>query len=555
VSLAFSVVSFFASAPLLAYVSDWFGVRIAPLAVLAAAALIGWWTFAATRRAVDSFRHESIAFVAISSTVFGWLLWLARPSFLPLGSGPDLTHHLALIDFIERCWCLPHDPNLAAALGEMANYTPGVHLLAALAGAWIGSDGFHTLYTVVALTVALKCGIIFLVARRMMPAGVATTACALAAVLFLFGPRHYFLGAFTEASYFAQIASELFAVAMWLAIVVWEDHPSLVWSGLIGVFGAAVFLTWPVALGPLLLLAATVMAIRASRPITERARHLAAPVLLPAIVAVLHAYGRRGSAAIVAGAGYVVYPGVELFGWWFLIATGIGVIVAALHRRSRTVPLLLAAIAMQSGTLLFLANRSGAARPYMALKMVYLAIYPLAVAGSLAIGHAAAGLAHLAAFSQVRGADRAAAPQKVFNAVAVTWAGVALFAYGAVRSAIKLPRARPAVSESLFQAGKWARANLKPDCVDYVVDDVYAAYWLHIAVLRNGRAAPRSTDDDTYLPEKERIRWVLPEGLPYAIAQDFDQLPKDIRANVEVVARFGPDAVIKRKGPAINCGA
>src|SRR5262249_5336303 len=143
VSVAFGAVAFLASATLVAYVSDWFGLRIAPFAVLAASALAAAGTLAATRREVDSFRHESLAFVATSSAVFGWLLWIARPSFLPLGSGPDLTHHLALIDFIERCWCLPHDPNLAAVLGEMANYTPGIHLLAAIAGAWIGSDGFH----------------------------------------------------------------------------------------------------------------------------------------------------------------------------------------------------------------------------------------------------------------------------------------------------------------------------------------------------------------------------------------------------------------------------
>ena len=132
----------------------------------------------------------------------------------------------------------------------------------------------------------------------------------------------------------------------------------------------------------------------------------------------------------------------------------------------------------------------------------------------------------------------------------VAWALVIVLAFAAVQSAINMPRPRPVVSQPLFLAGQWARTNLKPECVDYVVNDVYSAYWLHLAVLRNARAAPRSTDDDTYLPEKEQVRWVIPDGLPYAIAEDFDRLPRDIRANVDVVARFGPAAIIRRRGRA-----
>jgi hypothetical protein len=113
-----------------------------------------------------------------------------------------------------------------------------------------------------------------------------------------------------------------------------------------------------------------------------------------------------------------------------------------------------------------------------------------------------------------------------------------------------MPRPKPSVSQPLFQAGEWARTNLKPECVDYIVDDAYSAYWLHIAVLRNARAAPRSTDDDTYVPEKQRVRWVVPDGLPYAIAEDFDRLPRDVRSNVDIIARFGQTAIIKRRGHA-----
>ena len=41
-------------------------------------------------------------------------------------------------------------------------------------------------------------------------------------------------------------------------------------------------------------------------------------------------------------------------------------------------------------------------------------------------------------------------------------------------------------------------------------------------------------------------------GVPYAIAEDFSALPRDIRESVDVLARFGPVAVVKRRG-ATSC--
>ena len=70
---------------------------------------------------------------------------------LPIGGG-DLTHHLLLVDYLERHWRLVHDPSVEAYLGEMVHYTPGVHLLIALAGRWFASDGLHMTHAVVALS-------------------------------------------------------------------------------------------------------------------------------------------------------------------------------------------------------------------------------------------------------------------------------------------------------------------------------------------------------------------------------------------------------------------
>ncbi len=565
--VAFSAVVFLASAAIVAYLADWCGLPIQPSAVLLASALGAAGTFVSWRRANggagapasagdgrQTEPGETAAFITVVSALFAWLLWLARPSLLPVGSGPDLTHHLALIDYIERYRQLPHDPLLAAALGEMVNYTPGAHLLGALAGAWVRSDGLHAIHPVVALTVALKAGLIFLIALRMMPPALPRIPLALSAVLLLFQPRDYFIGSFADASYLAQVVSELFAVAMWLAIVHWTEQPSPRFAVLIAVCGAATFLAWPVALGPVLLLAAVTMACRVDRPLVERARHLLLAIVPIVFAAAIHARGRAGALAIVGVAGYVAYPRVDLFGSLFLAAAAIGIVASLFDRSSRTVATLLATITLQSAALLIVARRAGAARPYMALKMFYLAIYPMAVAGSLALACGISVLqGTLGRTGRTQPARKSLVPVRLGRlpcASVVAWAATLGLGVSAARLVIRMPQPRPAVSQPLFLAGDWARTNLKPECVDYVVDDVFSAYWLHIAVLRNARAAPRSVDDDTYQPEKQRVRWVEPDGLPYAIAADFDRLPRDVRVNVDLVARFGPAAIIKRRGQA-----
>ena len=44
------------------------------------------------------------------------------------------------------------------------------------------------------------------------------------------------------------------------------------------------------------------------------------------------------------------------------------------------------------------------------------------------------------------------------------------------------------------------------------------------------------------------MRRILPGSLPYAIADDLDALPRDIRGNVDVLQQFGRAAVVARRG-------
>jgi hypothetical protein len=539
-AVAASALAFLASSMIAAYLADWLGFRIVPFAILPLSAIAAAATFLCLRRRSAHDAPALAAFAALVCLMFAWLLWLARPDLLPTGSGPDLAHHLALIEYIERHHRLVHDVRLSEYLGEMIDYTPGVHLLAVLTGAWFRSDALHALYPVVAWSVSLKAGFVLLVALRLLDGvdgDVPRIPFALTAVVLLFLPRVYFIGSFTEQSFVAQVLSELFAVGMWWAVLVWDARPARSAMVFYALSGSAAFLTWPVSAGPLLVLLAAVMLLHGRLLWMDRLQHLAiATVPIAALVAV-HGTSHAGGFRMAGTGGFAIWPTVGVLGRWFIALSAAGFLCCAAERRARTVTLLLAAIALQAAALFATAHASGAAAPYLALKMFYLAIYPLAIAIALAL---AAGWR-----AAVRTVGRSG-----MRSPALAWLLVAFLGIAVARPLIAAPRPRPVVTQPALVAAEWARANMPPACIDYLVIDGYTAYWLHLAVFGHPRASGRALNDDTFEPKKGLDRWILPNGLPFAVADDFDALPRDIRTNVDVVARFGPAAVVKRRGPS-----
>jgi hypothetical protein len=406
--VAASAVVLLASATLSAYVADWIGLTIAPSAVLVVSLAASAGTFIGLWRRAARDRSSLAAFAVIVAAVMAWLLWLAGRDLLPPGTGPDLTHHLLLVGYIEEHWRLPHDPQLGPFLGEMVDYTPGAHLLAALAGAWTRTDGLHAVYPLVAFTVALKCGLLFLIARRLVSSDVPRIPFAVMAVLLLLLPRAYFIGSFAQHSFLAQVVAEVFAVALWWALVIWDVNPGMLPILFFAIVGAATFLTWPVWIGPPLVLLAMCLAFRRDVGAIERAKQFILAAVAIGGVAAAFTATRGRSAGIVAAAGFVLRPAPAVFGWAFLLVCGAGVCVGLFSRRTRTVPLFLAAIALQAGALFLLAQARGSAAPYLALKMVYLAIYPLAVAG--AVGTAVAWQAMVRAVEVRPGSDPGLTP-------------------------------------------------------------------------------------------------------------------------------------------------
>jgi len=534
---AATIACWLASITVVAYGLDALGMTIVPSIVLAASLAITAGigrTFQNLSEPFRTFQNPSqplrtlLPWAGVVLLVLAWLLWLAWPALLPPGKGPDLTHHLLLIDYLERHWRLVHDPALEVAMGEMAHYTPGAHLLAVLFGSWTRTDGLRAVYPLVAFSAALTAGFLFLIALRMT----SRVPPAFIAVLLMLLPRAYFADAFAHDSYLAQVVSTLFAVAMWWAVLVWDDEPSIAAAMLIAVMALGVFLAWPVWIGPPLLTLVAVVCLRRDLAWQTRAAHVALIALPVATLAVIHAAGRWGWVLLIRTSGAVLHPSVAAVGWAFPLLAIAGAVLSLKDRRARVSLLLVGAIVAQAVTLYLMSRSIDAQTPYMAYKMGYLALYPLAALAGLAIGKVLTGLAR---FGKVPKGS--------------AWALAAIIAVLIVRPLLAVPRPVPVVSRDFYDAGRWTRDNIGSSCVDYLVADAYTAYWLHLAVLGNPRASARTAEVDQHDPRAVIARWIPTDGVPYAIA-DLTLLPDEIRSRVKVLKQFGRAGVIARPGAA-----
>lgn len=527
-----------------AYVADLVGLAFRPLP-MAGVALVTLLVTLPLVRAARPSRADGVFAGGLVVATLAWLLWLARPFLLPLATGPDITHHLMLIEYIETHWRLVHDAGLERFLGEMAQYTPGSHILAALAGAWSGTDGTRALHTVQATLVALKVGFLFFIVRRGGAAAV-PRALTVAGVLLLLAAPRYALGAFAEYGFVAQVVAEAFVVAMWWAVVAWDGAPDWRLAMFFSLCGAAAFLTWPVYVGPPVAAFGLVLLARRETTWPERVRHLAAALLPFAIVAGLYLVPRLGWLAMAGTGGDAPWPSPAVYSWPLTLLAVVGAGLAATRRASRATWLFGAMVAAQALSLYVLSvRRGGGAQPYMAQKMAYLLLWPMVALAALALGDLWTRVA-------------ARRPRSAVWHTGVAWGVVAVVLGGVTGSFVWQPkRLRPLppalTSLDVYDAARWARAHLPVGCIEYLVGDDETSYWLHLAVLGNPRMSARTADWATYEPKDAILRWLTPGGLPYAVA-DLPALPRGVREELDVAERFGSAAIVRRRGPA-SCDA
>jgi len=473
----------------------------------------------------DAGAASIVTWAAVVVAVLVLVLAPAWPRLLPPGGLSDLTHHLLLVDVLERTRHLVDGAASEAALGEMAHYTPGLHLLIVIAGAILGVDAYRVAYPVLAITIALKAGFVFLIAHDALAGARARLPLALSAVgLALFAPRAYSVDGFLRAGFYAQVAAELFVVAGWWGLARWWGSRSSTWLAFVGLMGAGAFLTWPIWVGPLA--AATGVALIAAHDLAWRARTKAGAIAAAplSVVAAVHLAQHAAWLRLAGTGGAVPRFAPDAAGWALIVLALAGAAVA--WRRPGAWATLWFAVALlaQALALYGVARARGAGTPYMAMKMIYLGVYPVAVLGTIAVAEVVRRL-----------------PERAVWILMLMVCGTGL----AHASREHVPPS--VVDVDLHDAGVWARAHLESRCVDYIVDDADQAYWLHLAVMGQSRAGARTADIDHYTSNRAVGQWIEGTALPYAVAKR-SLLPGDVLREAEVVHESGRAVVIRRRG-------
>lgn len=474
---------------------------------------------------------RTLAAGSVCLVTLAWLLRIASPDLLPPGGASDLTHHLQLIDVLQRTRHLVTDPGAGAVLGEMAHYTPGVHWLIVVVADLAGVEPLRAVYPLLAFTIAVKAALIVFIAYRALDGGRGQLALSVAAVaLVLFAPRAYVIDGFLQAGFLAQVAAEVFLVAGWWGIAEWRARPSTAWLVFIGLMGAAVFLTWPIWIGPLLLTMGLVVATRDGLSWSQRAALVAFVSTPLLIVAAMHLSAHAAWLRLAGAPGAV--PAFDAG-----VATGVlmalaiaGVWIARGRPAARVVVYAAVAVVLQALALWAVAAARGVAVPYMALKMIYVAIYPAAVLAAIGLG-----------------ACVNVAPLRVQRALATALAvGALVVAVVALRGT----RVPPSIASlDLARAGAWARDHVPPSCVDYIVRDAEQAYWLHLAVLGQPRAEARIAEFDTYTANDAAGRWIEGRNRRYGIALRA-LLPGEVLQRVDVLREAGTAIVFSDRRTA-----
>ena len=512
------------------YLSDLIGMRVDVLPWPAAAVAAIWvLRFADLGDDAGSQPGELAVLALVFTFTAGYLVWLASPSLLPVTDGPDVVHHLQLIHFIQRTGRLPHDPALTPYLLEMINYTPGAHIATALVAKLARLDSLRVILPVAICFVAIKSAAVYAIALRVIPNSRAHALAALTAPVLAFAPAAYAVGALFQFFFFAQVISEAFAAGALLSVVGWMRTRRRGYLILFAACGTGVVLAWPVYIAPV---AAVLLfaVVRYRAPLLDRTRAVAIALVPVAAFAAIHVARHSEGGGILGASGAVTAPSVGVFGAAFLILAVAGIVIAVVRHEAEPLLVFFAAVLLTAGALAIVGMRSGARGFYLPFKLVYLAVVPAAIFGSVAL---AAASALPVRFPRVSRA-------------------VALFV-AALIAVPRLPAVRPRspITLTALEAGRWARDHVPSGCVDYFSGHWLTGYWLHLDVLGNPRDSDRMRTE-TFEFRDSVSKWIEGRGLPYAIVEDVSALPNELRPSLTVLASFPPAAVLTRAGSDPN---
>lgn len=475
-------------------------VGTAALVLMLALAVPAWRAWRSARRQTGWIGELALAVVAV---VAGYQLLLpAWPDLLPLGNSVDAAHHLALANYVLDHQQLVRDPAaVKGALGELADYPPGLALLVALLAEAAHRPPVAVVYPLAAAAVVASIvGVALLIAEA---APRALRFCALLALLPLVALPDYALGAIANQSYYPQVLGQALIVAAGVALARYLRRPSLGRSFYLALLLLALDFTYtlwaPVALLAVVLAHVTLTGFR------RQALLRWAMAVAPAAGALLlYGIAHAGAAsAVVQTEGSTVRA---LLWDPLLPLIALASLLVGWRQPARRAALALVVAAAGQSLAFWLGWQRGLLAGYIFFKTLYLLalLVPVPIAW-LALDV----LAALGRRWPARGRNLSSAPVALIGLV-----GCAGVLY---RPGLAEPASRP-LSPALIEAGRWIQQHMRPSEVALSLGGPgLPAYWLSVGVLNQPRP-----DAERLLrePRLEFTAWYFDPAAPRAILLD-----------------------------------
>ena len=501
---------------------------VGPLLIL----LLGgtYWVFrqGANRRKIEFRAAPELAlFLLVVMGVLGYLLWLGRPSLLPVGTTVDAVHQYGLAHYIYETGKLPiHALEQRANLQDGLEYPPAFVTVVALFAGVSSVDVVYLLYPLAALWLALACGTTFALASFLLKGYTGRLPLAALAATLALIPYGYTFGSITAQNYFAMVLAELFLLLSLYFLLVWKEEPRPALAFFFWLTLAALVITYPTwALIPAIAFGVVALfGVKLTRRI--RLSYLAGVFSPLALLTGLFLKDRLETGlGTVANEGDVLLPDLGRYGWPIVALAMVGLILAL--RKKGAEPLALYAGLLFGEGLAFylLKNLFDKASYYSIYKLFYPATFLFALLAVLGLAELLQYFGGLFKSGKAR-----------LTLLQSAWLGGVIFGLtlGATWLAHPEPtRAYPAITDDMVRVGEWAAQNLALEeySVGYSLPFGTPTYWLQVGFFQQ-RQGNRAKILITGEPITFEQWFYNPQSEKYLFTDDLGRVNLDERLNL-----------------------